>query len=216
MGGNEGDRLGASSQPHELYLMAKRAWMLRSPEALRQCLELARCAVSRDPSFALGYAAIGLAEVSLACLPCDRPRDGMERARTAAQLALSLAPENADAHATLGAVAILFDWDALAARASFDHAIEIDPGCATAWLWYSIVHMAGGDFAEGIRCVDRARALEPEAAIHNVLAAWLLGLSGQPEQALRTFHERISTRPGAMTRSGDWIKRFRRCRRVSP
>ena len=32
----------------------------------------------------------------------------------------------------------------------------------------------------------------------------------------RTFHERISTRPGAMTRSGDWIKRFRRCRRVSP
>lgn len=181
---SEPEDVSAFTQPHDLYLSARRAWNLRSPESLRRSLALARCATEQDPQFGLAYAMIALAEVSLASLPCEPPREGMERAREAAHIALSLSPTNADAHAALGGVSILFDWDAVAACESFDRALALDPNCPTAWLWYSIVHMARGDFEEGIRCTKRAEELEPHLAIHKVLSAWLLCLSGKPEQAL--------------------------------
>ena len=90
-------------------------------------LECFQLAVERDPSYALAYA--GIADVLITALNYSviAPSVGLPKAREAVAKALELDEFLADAHAILGVIRVIYEWDAEAGEKEFQRAIELNP-----------------------------------------------------------------------------------------
>src|SRR4029079_9760161 len=90
-------------------------------------------AIASDPTNAMAHA--GLAEAYLGLngyyVP---PREAMPKAKRAAETALSLDESLASAHAVLGFIHLVYDWDGPAAERALLRALELNPTLATARL----------------------------------------------------------------------------------
>jgi tetratricopeptide (TPR) repeat protein len=86
-----------------------------------KALEELETAVALDPDFAEAWAKIAAVQF----LAFTRP--GYLRAREAAVKALSLDNRLGTAHAVLGYVALLYDWDNEAARVAFEQSVQLNP-----------------------------------------------------------------------------------------
>jgi tetratricopeptide (TPR) repeat protein len=124
---------GRSDNPEafQLYLQGKFYGERVTQADSDKAIDLYQRALAIDPSFALAWA--GLAHIyhlqaGYGFAPID---EGFERARGAAQNALRLAPDLAEAHIALGAVLEGHDWNWTAAEASYRRA-ELAPGDANA------------------------------------------------------------------------------------
>ena len=150
-----------SSEAYQLYLQGRYFWNKRSSGNLKKATELLRAATEKDPQFALAYA--GLADcyaVSYYYIG-ERNREVMPFAKIYAAKAIELDPTLAEAHATLGFVNWVLDWDREAAEKEFLRAIELNPNYPTAHHWYSR-HLRGtGRTEEAFREIKRAEALDP-------------------------------------------------------
>ena len=90
------------------------------------------------------------------------------QAETAAKKALSLDERSAGAHAALGMVRQLFNFDAPGAIAEFQRAIELDPNDATAHHWFANHSLsATGQIEREITEIKRALELDPLSLIIN-------------------------------------------------
>ena len=110
----------------EAYLKGRYYWYKRGREGFEQSIEYFKEALEIDPAYALAWA--GLAdtyyEVSSEFLP---PHEAMPKARAAAQRALAIDENLAEAHATLAHILAQYDWDWAAAERSYQRAIELNP-----------------------------------------------------------------------------------------
>ena len=104
----------ASMAARDAYLMGRFLWQRRSSAGLRRALELYAEATARDPTFARAYAGMADSYTSLGVgnLTDNPPDVYFDSARTAAERALALDSELAEAHASLGQIQILYamDW----------------------------------------------------------------------------------------------------------
>ena len=150
-----------NSEAYQLYLQGRYFWNKRSSGNLQKATDLLRAATEKDPQFALAYA--GLADcyaVSYYYIG-ERNREVMSFAKIYAAKAIELDPTLAEAHATLGFVSWVVDWDRAVAEKEFLRAIELNPNYPTAHHWYSR-HLRGtGRTEEAFREIKRAEALDP-------------------------------------------------------
>jgi tetratricopeptide (TPR) repeat protein len=96
----------------------------------------------------------------------DFPPDvAMAKAREAAQEALRIDPELAEAYTTLAYISFLHDWNWEAAEKDFLAAIGREPGYAVAHQWYSELLMVQGRHDDAIAEARKALELEPTSPI---------------------------------------------------
>src|SRR5262249_27751904 len=93
-------------------------------EAAKRYLEQA---IAIDPNFALAYCQLGMHYHVLSVIGLKPPIEIMPVARSAAQKALEIDPSLAEAHALLGAAAIMFDYDHIEGEWKFSLAMAQDP-----------------------------------------------------------------------------------------
>ena len=160
-----------SNEAYQLYLKGRFYWNKRTAEALQKSIEYFNQAIDKDPRFALAYA--GLADSYV--VPANRlaPRETMPKAKAAAIQALALDETLAEAHASLGRVLAVFDWDWTNAEKEYKRAIELNPRYATAHQWYGGYLSVMGRSDEAIAERERALELEPLSLVIN----FELGLS---------------------------------------
>ena len=93
--------------------------------------------LERDPDYAPAWAGLSEAYARQADNGFVPAADGYRRAREAAEKALALDPQLADAHLAMGWIHISYDWDWAAADASFRKALDLEPGNAQALRYAS-------------------------------------------------------------------------------
>jgi len=71
----------------------------------------------------------------------------------------------AEAHAALGAVTYMLDWDFRGAEREFKRAVELNPSSAGARAQYGVYLTFMGRFDEGVAEMSRAQALDPTSAV---------------------------------------------------
>jgi TolB-like protein/Tfp pilus assembly protein PilF len=147
------------------YFLGRDAWNKRTEPDLRKAITLFQSAIAKDPQYAEAfsgiadsYALLGSAEIG--AMP---PREAMPQAKEAVLKALQLDDTLAEAHASLGHIALVFDWDFNTARREFDRAIELNPSYATAHQWYGLYHNALGQHEAAVAEVRKAQELEPDS-----------------------------------------------------
>src|SRR5262249_13666362 len=102
-------------------------------------------AIALDPADARGYAGRAGALIALADF-YDRPDDVMPRAKADAERALTLDPSLAEAHASLGAVRFLYEWNWRGAEDELRRATDLAASSSDAAVWYAVFLAQMGRF----------------------------------------------------------------------
>jgi adenylate cyclase len=148
---------------YEAYLRGRLLIARVNPGAAREALQHFMNANAADPAYAPPYA--GIAEIEVFSLPAT---EHMPRAKAAADRALQLDPNNAEAHMALGLYHLYNDWDYAAAQRDFEKAVSLDPGSAVVHARSMIPLWAVSRFDEAIRAGEKARQLDPFSVAVNV------------------------------------------------
>ncbi len=157
---------------YELYLKGRFQWNKRNADGLYKAIELFNQAIEIDPQYANAYA--GLADCyNLLDIWAGLPtNETFPRAKSAAQKALAIDDQLAEAHNSLAYAIQTYEWDWPAAEREYRRAIELNPNYATARQWYSEFLTATGRFDEAEQQGRKALELDPMSPIINAVVAW--------------------------------------------
>ncbi|HJU64256.1 MAG TPA: BTAD domain-containing putative transcriptional regulator [Gemmatimonadaceae bacterium] len=171
-------------EAYNLFLRARYAWHRRTRESLLRAAQDFEAVVARSPDYARAHAGLADAYAVLGFYDYLPPREAFPKARTAAERALALRPDLAAPHATLGYVALYYEWDFPRAEGEFRRAIEMDPGYSVGHQWYANFLTAMGRFEEGAVEMRRAQETDPLSLIANAALGWVFYYAGHQDSAV--------------------------------
>ncbi len=159
---------------HQEYLKARHHWGKITPESLARSKVCYEQAIALDPGFALAH--IGLANyfLLLAGGPGLMPaHEALPQVRACAQRALDLDPLLPEAHADLGAVAAVYDYDWKEAERLFQLALARDPVPPDVHNWYGFFYlMPMGRTQDAIQEFELALEGDPLNLLFRVVLAY--------------------------------------------
>ncbi len=162
---------------------------------LEKALSYFEEAVRLDARSAEAHAGIALAAVHLADAGASE-REAMEdRARAEARQALALNPKLAEAHAALGMIHLVFDWNYSAAEKDFLRALEQNPNVMEAHQGYSWLLSAVGRHPEAILEAQRAVSLDSASPARYNELAWTLSYSGRYREGVAEAEKALELEP---------------------
>jgi len=181
---------------YDLYLRGRHIFNTRPDrDGVLRAEAWLTAAVARDTNYAKAYAALSDVHTRLAVFGFGRPGEEFARARAAAIRALGLDSTLAQAHAALGHIKCVADYDWRGAEREFRRALALDPGYAFVRIPYGICLMSEGRFAEAVAQLDSARALDPlDAGPSNVLGRVYVS-ARQPDLAIRQLSAALELNP---------------------
>ncbi len=163
--GEEKSRLASTRtvnpEAYQLYLQGRYYWNRRATEAVKKAVEYLNQAIAKDPTYALAFAGLADCYIVLADRGEMQPEEAHTKARAAAQRALELDPQLAEAHTGLASARERYDFDWAGAEAEYKRAIELNPNYATGHQWYGLMLMEVGRLDEARQQIELARGLDP-------------------------------------------------------
>src|SRR6267378_2452125 len=167
-----------SPRAYDAYLRGRYLWSQRNAEAIAKAVGYFQQAVREDPDFAAAYS--GLSDCYL--IGWGAKLD-LPLAEGYARKALSLQPDLAEGHASLG-MADLFQYKMADADKELRQALELNPNYAMAHHFYGDYLLAVGRPADALAENDRARQLDPFSIPINTMRTMILTGLRQYDQAL--------------------------------
>ena len=142
------NRTAVNPVAHEAYLKGRFLWNQRGSN-LERSIPFFEEALSHDPDYAPAYAGLADAYALIGFYGMQPLDTVMEKARKAAMTALKLAPNLAEAHASLGYIHLVYDWDWDKSGRELRCALELNPSYAPARIWHAVwlLHVRGAEDA---------------------------------------------------------------------
>ena len=181
-------------EAYQLYLRGRHHALRRTLAETQKAISYFQQAIDLDPSYALAYA--GLADAHISLMAADPPsNECLLQARAAAQKAIEIDDTLADAHAQLGFIIFWHDWDWGASETKFKRALELDPDSADTHLLYAHLLSNTERHAEALVEARRARELDPLNLRINTLEGSFLIHAGRTDEALTRLQETLEVDP---------------------
>jgi DNA-binding winged helix-turn-helix (wHTH) protein/tetratricopeptide (TPR) repeat protein len=179
-------------------LLRGRHFMAQRPAGWQeQAYEAFSAAIAADPHLARAHAGLaGTYLLSSGHLGTASETELVPRARAAAERALELDPDLAEAYATLALIAENYDWNWTGAERRYREAIARDPNYATAHHWYGELLSFFGRFDEAIAELQVALKLDPlSPPIHRDLGQ-TYRFARRSDRAIEAFRRALELQPG--------------------
>jgi serine/threonine protein kinase/tetratricopeptide (TPR) repeat protein len=191
LSGEEKRRLEAQ----QLYMKGRNAWSKRTADNIQEGAKLFEQAIQLDPNYAAAYA--GLADcysmlVNYSVLPGG---EAFPKAKEAAERALALDENLAEAHAARAFIYFLWEWNWAEAGREYRRAIELDPNYSSARQWYSSLLAVIGQTDEALEEAKQARKLDQFSPIVASHPAWISYLSRNAEATVREAKQALKLDP---------------------
>jgi len=182
---------------YKLYLLGRQEWNKRSVESLRKAVDYFSQAIARDPNYAAAYAGLSDSYVLLVGDFGVLPRiEGAVQTEAAAERALALDPDLAEAHTSLAFANFFLNWQFAVADTHFRRALAVNPNYATAHHWYGNYLSDMGREDEGLAQIRRALEIDPLSPIISRDVAWPLFFSGRYDEAVSHLAMTLGAHPG--------------------
>ncbi len=188
-------RYTEKTDAYQLYLKGRYSWNKRTVEGVKKGIEYFERAIEADPNYALAYAGLADSYNILASYSALPPHEAFTRAKTSAIKALELDEQLAEAHTSLAFVRLGYDWDWKAAEREFQLALKLNPGYATAHLWYALDLAAMGRFDEALAEIERAQLIDPLSLPINTNAGWVFYLARRYPEAVEQYRRTLELDP---------------------
>ena len=168
---------------YDTYLQGLYFLRRRGPDELEQARELFTRVVVSDSTFAPAWASLASVYHLLPLYTGVSVESIREPGRAAANKAIQLDPNLADAHAALGELNLL-DWDFEAAIQSLERASELDPGNTTVRQWLGEAYAVYGRLGDAGAALGRAAQEDPLSPVIAASRSLVLAVQGDLEEAL--------------------------------
>jgi len=162
----------------------------RTAEGLRKSIACYAQAIAADGTCAEAYAGLADAYSLQADYGFVDPAEAIPQARSAAEQALAIDPQSAEANVSLAFIRSLFDWDWVGAEPLYRRAIALNPGYARAHHWFGLDYLAllgrlDEAYAEGLA----AHHLDPLSQILREGCGYIHMLRREFDSALNVYRE---------------------------
>lgn len=151
-------------EAYEAYLKGRYFWYKRTEEGMRKGIEYFNQAIQNQPDYAVAYVGLADSYALLALRGIVPAKEAFPKAREAAQKAIDLDNGLGDAYATMAHIR-LHEWDWAGLDQEFKRALELTPGNAMAYSWYSEYLTAMGRSDESIAVVKKAQEIDPVSPV---------------------------------------------------
>lgn len=171
-------------EAYHLYLKGRFQWNKRTGDGIRHAREFFQQAATVDPAFALAHAGLADAYLLMYAFSSKPELQFGKMGRAAAQRALELDPQLAEAPAALCVLRWASDWDAAGAVADARRATELNPQYPLGHTHRAIVLSALGRHDEALASVMRGFDLDPTGQVTNHHLTWVLIRAGRYDEAI--------------------------------
>jgi serine/threonine-protein kinase len=183
-------------ETYDLYLRGRYHWARWRTEGAEKAIRYFQQAIAKDPNYAPAYAGLADSYCWLGFFSSLAPNEAMPKAREYAQKALQLDDSLSAAHASLGYVKALYDFDWPGAEREFKRAIELSPGLADGHFGYGIAYLAPiGKTSESIREMKLARDLDPLSLATNTYLGLAYEFAGDSDEAITQMKKALELDP---------------------
>ncbi len=198
-------------EAYRLYVRGRRRLNRRTGDDARAAVRHFRSAIERDSGYALAWS--GLADAvdlageygwALPDVPLPEPEE-------AARQALELAPDLAEARATLGRL-LMDPWgrrDAPAAFRELQRAVELNPSYAQAHHWLGYLQLALGDMDRAVDHLTLAVELDPGLHPARAVLGWAHLARGEPGEAMAQIQRAAAAGGGVPEGGPTYARRLR-------
>lgn len=185
-------------EAYDLYLKGRYYLNALTPEGDKRGLEYFQRAIEIDSHYGAAYA--GLAEYyAVVAYPATTssvpPREAYSKAKEAALRAVELDARLAEAHTSLGMIAMLDEWDWKGAEREIRRAIALNPNYVNARHWYSHYLIYLGRFPESLAESQSALALDPLDVGMNFHLGFHYYSARQYDQAIAQLQKALDMNP---------------------
>jgi len=187
-------RYTESVKAYQAYLNGRYNWSKATPEGLWKAIDFFKRAIAADANYALAYVGLADAYSSLDWYGVLSARESNPQALAAAQKALAIDGDLAEAHASL-AVARQNRWDWAGAESAYRRAIELSPTHAEIHQRYGTYLCFMGRLEEGRAHLQRAHELDPVSPAIGAELALSLYLAGLYDEAIAQCKRTLEVEP---------------------
>ena len=184
-----------SMEARNLYLQGNFFWNKRTHEALLKGIDLFQQAIARDPDYALAYSGLAASYAVMAANVLMDPREAGPKGKAAAQKALSLDDTLADAHAALGLLLSICDWDWHGADEEFQRALVFNPSHASAHQWRAHNLLWLGRFTEANAEIRKALEVDPLSLVIQSNQAEFAYFERDYNRAIQLYRRTLESDP---------------------
>jgi len=187
---------------YDAYLRGRyhRRRMFGGGDAIENAAAGYREAIQIDPGFAPAYSALAELHTVLAIGFATQPsRELMPQAKEAAERALEINANLAEAQLARALVAMYYEWDYAAAKAGIDRAIAINPSFVDAHFWAEFYYTyVERDFEKAVAANQRAAELDPLDLNVSSRLAQVLIIFDRIDEAIERLERIIQLDPNHM------------------
>jgi serine/threonine-protein kinase len=181
---------------YNLYLKGRFELYKMTREGLDASKKLFEEAIRLDPNYALAFDGLAYSWYQEGFLGFVAPKEAMPKAKVAVRRAIELDETVAEAHATLGVILALYDWDWSGAERELIRSIELNgasPVCRDLYAFYYLRTV--GRIEEAIGETQQALSLDPLSILFRVHLAFLFYLQNKYEHSIAQFRKVLEMSP---------------------
>jgi hypothetical protein len=158
------------------------------PQKWKEAARLYEQAIALDSSFALARAGLASSFFLLGYFGVEPQEEVWPKAREAAQQAIELDADAAEAYTALGYILLFADWDWSGTETALVHALRLDPNDAFARHGMADLLTIRGRPEEGLRQAELGRQADPLSSLVNGTVVGHLYLARHFEGAIAEIH----------------------------
>jgi DNA-binding winged helix-turn-helix (wHTH) protein/tetratricopeptide (TPR) repeat protein len=187
---------GVNEKAYAAYLNGVEAMGLQKHEGFTRAVAYLEEAVTLQPDFTEGHAALALAQLQLLFGGPLSPREVVPKAEAAARRALELDETVAQAHRVLGQILLLYYWDREQAEREHQRAADLDAAAGRPRQALPAPLIGSGNLAASIGRAEQARDHDPLSFPAQMSVGTAYRAAGQHDRAIAEFRRALEMVPG--------------------
>jgi len=189
-------RFTENLEAYNLYLKGRYELYKMTKEGLDASKRLFEEAIRLDPNYALAHDGLAYCWYSEGFLGFVAPKEAMPKAKASVRRAIELDESVAEAHATLGVILALYDWDWAGAERELMRSIELNGSSPVSRDVFAFYYLRPvGRIDEAITEVQNALSLDPLSILFRVHLGFLYYLKREYEHSIAQFRKVLEMSP---------------------
>ncbi len=152
-------------EAEDLYQEGRNLMDKRTAKSVREAIGRFEQAIVKAPDYAPAYAGLADCYTVLVIYGAEAPKNAFPKAKEAAEKAVSLDDQLAEAHTALAFVRFRYEWSWDDADREFQKAVRLNSKYGQTYQWYANLLTATGRFDEAEQQTRRAKDIDPTSLI---------------------------------------------------